>query len=421
MANDSGYKALVEKMGAVYAEMKKMCDDANDSGEGMSDALEAKYSALKMQYASLTAQRQRSDELMNVGAGFKADAPEAAKQVRNLPGIENASNKSARNTETEEYRNAWGSYLRNGEYTNPMEIRAISEASGGTVLPPLEFHSQITTRLKTMTAIRQLAKVISIGSYAREFAVDNAAGSATFAAEAGSITETGQTFDKITLTPKKLTALLKVSNELVEDAPARGAGFSIESILTESFARLFAQAEEAGFVGPTAVSNGPTNPLMGTGSAATTIATGKTCATNSVILASEVIDWVYSLARQYRTNASILVNDATLGKLRQLGSVGGTVSYFWQNSGALGEPDRLMGIPVYASAAMPVMASATLAKIGVIGDFGNYSVLAERGTYSMRVLKELFASNGQTGYLAVNRCDFSITLKDAFSVFANPA
>jgi len=418
MANDSGYKALVEKMGAVYAEMKKMCDDANDSGEGMSDALEAKYSALKMQYASLTAQRQRSDELMNVGAGFKADAPEAAKQVRHLPGVENASNKSGRNTETAEYGNAWGSYIRSGEYTNPMEIRAISEASGGTVLPPLEFHNAITTRLKTMTAIRQLAKVISIGSYAREFATDNAAGTATFAAEGGSITETGQTFQKVTLTPKKLTALLQVSNELVDDAPARGAGFSIESILTESFARLFAQAEEAAFVGPTAVTNGPSNPLLGASVANVTIATGKTTATAGglTLLASEVIDWVYSLPRQYRTNASILVHDGTLGKLRQLGSLNGSVNYFWQNSGALGEPDRLMGIPVYTSAAMPVMASAT--KIGVIGDFGNYSVLAERGTYSMRVLKELYAGTGQTGYLATNRVDFSITLKDAFSVLA---
>jgi HK97 family phage major capsid protein len=415
MANDSGYAALVQKMGAIYAEMKKMCDDANDSGEGMSDALEAKYSALKMQYASLTAQRQRSDELMNVGAGFKAEAPESAKQVRNIPGAENASNKSGRNTETAEYGNAWGSYIRSGEYTNPMEIRAISEASGGTVLPPLEFHSQLTARLKTMTSIRQLAKVISIGSYAREFAVDNAAGSATFAAEGATITETGQTFDKITLTPKKLTALLKVSNELVEDAPARGAGFSIESILTESFARLFAQAEEAAFVGPTAATSGPTNPLMGTGSAATTISVGKTSASASVITAAEVIDWVYSLARQYRTNASILVNDATLGKLRTLGAVGGTVSYFWQNSGALGEPDRLLGIPVYTSAAMPTITNS--AKIGVIGDFGNYSVLAERGTYSMRVMKELFAGSGQVGYLATNRVDFSITLKDAFSVY----
>jgi len=413
MANDSGYKALVEKMGAVYAEMKKMCDDANDSGEGMSDALEAKYSALKMQYASLTAQRQRSDELMNVGAGFKAEAPEAAKQVRNLPGIENASNKSARNTETEEYRNAWGSYIRSGEYTNPMEIRAISEASGGTVLPPLEFHNAITTKLKTMTAIRQIAKVISIGSYAREFAVESTTGSAAWAAEAASFTESGSTFSKVTLTPAKLTGLLKVSNELVDDAPARGAGFSIESILTEQFARMFAQAEETAFCATASVTSGPQNPLLSSGAG---ISTGKTTASNSAITAAEVIDWVYSLARQYRTNASILVHDATLGKLRQLGSLAGTVNYFWQNSGALGEPDRLMGIPVYASAAMPTI--ATTAKIGVIGDFGNYSVLAERGTYSMRVLKELYASTGQTGYLAVTRCDFGITLPSAFSVLA---
>ena len=413
MANDSGYKALVEKMGAVYAEMKKMCDDANDSGEGMSDALEAKYSALKMQYASLTAQRQRSDELMNVGAGFKAEAPEAPKQVRNLPGIENASNKSARNTETEEYRNAWGSYLRNGEYTNPLEIRAISEASGGTVLPPLEFHNAITTKLKTMTAIRQLTKVVTIGSYAREWAVENATGSASWSAEAGTISDVSPTYAKVTLTPAKLTALVKVSNELAEDAPARGPGFSIESILTEQFARMFAQAEETAFCATASVTNGPQNPLLSTGAG---ISTGKTTASNSVFTAAEVIDWVYSLPRQYRTNASILVHDATLGKLRQLGSLAGTVNYFWQNSGALGEPDRLMGIPVYASAAMPVM--ATTAKIGVIGDFGNYSVLAERGSYSMRVLKELFAVNSQTGYIATTRCDFAVTLADAFRVFA---
>ena len=413
MANDSGYKALVEKMGAVYAEMKKMCDDANDSGEGMSDALEAKYSALKMQYASLTAQRQRSDELMNVGAGFKAEAPEAPKQVRNLPGIENASNKSGRNTETAEYGNAWGSYIRSGEYTNPMEIRAISEASGGTVLPPLEFHNAITTKLKTMTAIRQIAKVISIGSYAREFAVESTTGSAAWAAEAASFTESGSTFAKVTLAPAKLTGLLKVSNELVDDAPARGAGFSIESILTEQFARMFAQAEETAFCATATVTSGPQNPLLSSGAG---ISTGKTAASASVITAAEVIDWVYSLARQYRTNASIWVHDATLGKWRQLGALAGTVNYFWQNSGALGEPDRLLGIPVYASAAMPTI--ATTAKIGVIGDFGNYSVLAERGTYSMRVLKELYAANGQTGYIASNRVDFTVTLPEAFKVFA---
>jgi len=265
-----------------------------------------------------------------------------------------------------------------------------------------------------MTAIRQIAKVITIGSYAREFAVESTTGSAAWAAEAASFTESGSTFAKVTLTPAKLTGLLKVSNELVEDAPARGAGFSIEAILTEQFARMFAQAEETAFCATASVTSGPQNPLLSTGAG---ISTGKTTTAIAAVTAAEVIDWVYSLARQYRTNASILVHDATLGKLRQLGSLAGNVNYFWQNSGALGEPDRLMGIPVYASAAMPTM--ATGAKIGVIGDFGNYSVLAERGTYSMRVLKELYAANGQTGYIASNRVDFAVTLPSAFSVLAN--
>jgi HK97 family phage major capsid protein len=243
--------------------------------------------------------------------------------------------------------------------------------------------------------------------------VENATGSASWSAEAGTISDVSPTYAKVTLTPAKLTALVKVSNELAEDAPARGPGFSIESILTEQFARMFAQAEETAFCATASVTNGPQNPLLSSGAG---ITTGKTTASNSVFTAAEVIDWVYSLPRQYRTNASILVHDATLGKLRQLGSLAGTVNYFWQNSGALGEPDRLMGIPVYASAAMPVV--ATTAKIGVIGDFGNYSVLAERGSYSMRVLKELFAVNSQTGYIATTRCDFAVTLADAFRVFA---
>jgi HK97 family phage major capsid protein len=180
---------------------------------------------------------------------------------------------------------------------------------------------------------------------------------------------------------------------------------------------MFAQAEEAAFCATASVTNGPQNPLLSSGAA---IATGATTATNATITAANVVDWVYSLPRQYRTNASILVHDATLGKLRQLASIAtGTVNYFWQNSGALGEPDRLMGIPVYASAAMPTIAASI--KIGVIGDFGNYSVLAERGSYSMRVLKELFAINSQTGYVATTRCDFAVTLADAFRVLACPA
>lgn len=405
MTND-GYKALVEKMGAVYAEMKNLVDAANTDGE-MSPEVEAKYASLKTQYAAMTAQRQRNDDLMKLGTSFKAEIPDAPQAIRNLPMASNG--KAIKNTDTDEYRAAFGNYLKNGEYTNPLELRALSESSGGTVLPPLEFSTFISTRLKTMTAVRQIAKVVSIGSYAREFVVDDTAGTANWKAEAATFAESGQTYKKVTLTPAKLTGLLKVSNELVEDAPARGAGFSIESIISEQFARMFAQAEETAFLATSSVTDGPQNPLLSSGAG---ITAGKTTASASAITAAEVIDWVYSLGRQYRKNASILVNDATLGLIRKLGSVGGTTGYFWENSGALGEPDRLMGIPVYASAAMPTLAAN--AKIGIIGDFSNYCIVAERGTYNLRVLKELYQATGQVGYIASNRVDCTVTLSEAF-------
>lgn len=403
MANT--YKALVEKMGAVYSDMKALVDAANE-GDGMNAEVEAKYSSLKTQYAALTAQRQRNEEMMGIEkASFVDEIPDAPQ----LRSSENRGRHIAPQS-GDVVNRAFETYLKQGEYTSPQEMRAISEASGGTALPPIEYHQQLAAKLKTASCLRQIAKVMPVGSFSRQIAIEGTTGTAYWKAEAAAFAESGSTFTSVTLTPSKLTGLLKVSNELVEDAPARGAGFSIESILVEQFARMFAQAEETAFLATAAVTDGPQNPLL------STVSTGKTAASASAITAAEVIDWIYSLPRQYRTNASIVVHDATLGKFRQLGSVAGTANYFWQNSGVLGEPDRLLGIPVYASAAMPVI--ATTAKIGLIGDFGNYCVIAERASFSLKVLKELYAATGQTGYICSTRVDCAATQTDAFRVLA---
>ena len=46
----NSYKALCDKMGALYQEMQAMVDAGNGSGDGMAPEMEAKYSALKTQY-----------------------------------------------------------------------------------------------------------------------------------------------------------------------------------------------------------------------------------------------------------------------------------------------------------------------------------------------------------------------------------
>ena len=142
--------------------------------------------------------------------------------------------------------NAYATYLKRGEHTPVAEMRALSEGTSGSgdILPPTEFHNQLSTKLQTMVALRKIARIMPLGSWKRDIPMENSLGSASFPGEGTApSSDSGQTYNNIVLQPKRLVALQKVSNELIEDAPARGPGFSIESILTEQFARLFAQTE----------------------------------------------------------------------------------------------------------------------------------------------------------------------------------
>jgi len=415
-------KALVEKMGAIYSEMQALVNEANGSPDGMSAEMEQKFSALKAQYAALRQQRARNDEMLALADGISVnvipDVPEirtASRKVSDKP----ASDFERRSTE--EYAAAFEKYLRNGEYTGPSEMRALSEASGGTVIPPTEFDSQLVTKLQTMTSVRNLCRKISLGSFAREVAFEDTTGTAYWTSESNAPSETGSTFAKITLTPKRLSCLLRVSNELVADADARGGNFGISSILSEQFARIFAQTEETALLSASNVSGAPTSLLNDAS------LTSSNASTTSVT-AAQIISWVYSLPRQYRVHPSVAIvtNDSTLGAIRQLAASG---LYFWENGYAKGgagmapEPDRLLGIPVVTSAAMPAIpaSAGTATKVALIGAW-DYCVMGTTGNYELKVLRERYADTNETGYIANMRMDCKLLLPGlAFKALNCPA
>jgi len=415
-------KALVEKMGAIYSEMQALVNEANGSPDGMSAEMEQKFSALKAQYAALRQQRARNDEMLALADGISVnvipDVPEirtASRKVSDKP----ASDFERRGTE--EYAAAFEKYLRNGEYTGPSEMRALSEASGGTVIPPTEFDSQLVTKLQTMTSVRNLCRKISLGSFAREVAFEDTTGTAYWTSESNAPSETGSTFAKITLTPKRLSCLLRVSNELVADADARGGNFGISSILSEQFARIFAQTEETALLSASNVSGAPTSLLNDAS------LTSSNASTTSVT-AAQIISWVYSLPRQYRVHPSVAIvtNDSTLGAIRQLAASG---LYFWENGYAKGgagmapEPDRLLGIPVVTSAAMPAIpaSAGTATKVALIGAW-DYCVMGTTGNYELKVLRERYADTNETGYIANMRMDCKLLLPGlAFKALNCPA
>lgn len=127
--------------------------------------------------------------------------------------------------------------------------------------------------------------------------------------------------------------------------------------------------------------------------------------------ADEIIDLVYALKRPYRKNAAFIMNDATLATVRKLKD--NTGAYIWQPALTAGEPDRLLGYPVYTSAYAPTMEAGK--PVMAFGDFSYYNI-GDRGTRSFSELRELFAGNGMVGFVAKERVDGKLILPETVQI-----
>ena len=398
------YKTVLTKMGEVYSMMQKMVEAANGSDSGMTEEQESQYNSLKATYSTLGAQKARNEELMGMENTAKntPGAPVVRESAKVIDAREAQLNKQWEVRSTESYAHAFEQYLRNGEHTAPQFIRALGEASGqgGTVIPPVEYDAQLTAKIQTLSAIRQVSKIMNCGSFQRNVAVEATQMVAGWTAEAAAPSESSPTYTAVTLTPKRLAGLLKVSNELIEDSNARS--FNMQSIIAEQAARILAETEETGFLVGTGASNQPVG--ITTDAALTTSASTITGPTTL-----QIITWVYSLARQYRKDAVILINDNTASLIRQLPNItSGLTNLLWVNSTDQSEPDRLLGIPVHITAGLDSVGANKI--IGLIGSFKNNCVIGQRSNFEMKTLRERFADANQTGYLFQNRVDVALTL-----------
>ena len=79
-------------------------------------------------------------------------------------------------------------------------------------------------------------------------------------------------------------------------------------------------------------------------------------------------------------------------------------------TGMEGEPEKLLGRPVYVSEFMPEVASDS--KPILFGDF-NYFWIGDRGKRSVKRLNERYADHGQVGFIATQRVDAKLVLPEA--------
>ena len=303
---------------------------------------------------------------------------------------------------SDEYKGSFWNAMR-VKAPMPSVLNALQEGtdSEGGYLVPDEFERTLVEALEEENVFRTLAHVIRTSSGDRKIPVVASKGSASWVDEEGAYQESDDAFSQVSIGAYKLGTMIKVSEELLADSV-----FDLEAYISKEFARRIGAREEESFFN----GDGKGKPL-GILAAAGGAEVGVTAASATAITADEVIDLFYSLKAPYRKNAVWLLNDATVKQIRKLKD--STGQYLWQPSLVAGTPDTILGRPVKTSAFMPTAAAG--AKTIAFGDF-KYYWIADRQGRTFKKLSELYAANGQVGFMGTQRVDGKLILPEAIKV-----
>lgn len=295
------------------------------------------------------------------------------------------------------YREDFGLALRGRPLVhNVLSVGA--DADGGYLVPE-EFEKQIVDGLKEANVVRTLAKTITTQAE-RKIPIAVGHSVAQWTEENAAYTESNPTFGQKQIDAYKLTDLIRVSTELLQDS-----AFPLEPYIRDEFVRAFGVAEEEAFC----VGNGtkqPTGIFTANGGEV-----GVTAAGATAITVDELISLIYSLKSPYRRNAKFFMHDSTVALIRKLKD--GNGAYLWQPSIQQGEPDKLLGYPLYTSPYVPQVAAGALTV--AFGDFKNYWI-ADRAGRTVQRLNELYAGNGQVGFIATERVDGKVILPEGIKL-----
>ena len=390
---------LREKRAKAWEATKTFLDSHRTDSGVLSAEDDATYSRMEQEITDLGKEIARMErrEALDAELNRPVNKPLAGKP---MSGNDTAKTGRA----TDEYRqNFWNAMRAKVPMPSVLNALQVGTDSEGGYLVPDEFERTLVQALEEENIFRQLAKVIQTSSGDRKIPVVATKGTASWIDEEGAFVESDDAFSQVSIGAYKLGTLIKVSEELMNDSI-----FDLESYISAEFARrIGAKEEEAFFTGDG--SGKPLGILAASGGAET----GVTAVSATAITADELMDLFYSLKAPYRKNAVWVLNDSTIKAIRKLKDNSG--QYLWQPSLVAGTPDTNLGRPVKTSAFMPAIGASQ--KTIAFGDF-QYYWIADRQGRSFRRLNELYAANGQVGFLGTQRVDGKLILPEAIKVLS---
>ena len=385
---------LMEKRAKAWEAAKNFLDSHSDNGGNVSAEDAATYDRMEKEVTDLThdierLQRQEEiEKMMNAPTSSPLTAKPGATEDKKEPV----------GTASETYKAAFWNNIRKRNWYDVKNVLEIGTDANGGYLVPDEYEKKLIDALQDENFFRSLATVIQTQSGTHTIPVVASHGTAAWMDENGLYPESDDAFDQISLSGYKLGTAIKVSEELMNDSV-----FDLESYISAEFARRIGAAEEEAFL----IGDGNKKPEgVFTKVAATSGAT--TEVTGTTITFDNIMDVFHSLRSVYRSKAIWILNDTTIKALRKLKDNNG--NYIWQPSVVAGQPDTILNRPYKTSIYAPELAAGKAPIL--FGDFSYYWI-ADRQGRSFKKLNELYAANGQIGFLASERVDGKLILPEA--------
>lgn len=391
-------RALMNKRAVAMTAARAILDKAHGENRDMTPEELTQYNGHDADIDKLTQDITREERMAERETQFAGSANGDQNPAnRSQPG--QRENRAEDRTNSPEYRQSVLRYLiagvndgsviadrRQDEVRSILGVSLTGPGATGGILAPATLERTLLDFTAQYNVMRSLASVRSSNSdveipYATNRAV------AYHLDEGADLTASKPDWAKLSMGAHKAGALSIVTNEAMQDM-----FIDLENWIRDDFGVAFGTLEETDFVNGTGIKQ-PRGFLLDA-------TKGLDAASATAITADELIDLQHALKRQFRKNATWLMNDATVKLIRKL--KGSDNQYLWQPGLKEGQPDTLLSRPLVTSDEMP---TATAGKQAIAyGDFKWYRILDRRGLYFQR-LNELYAVSGQVGFLAYRRYD----------------
>lgn len=231
-------------------------------------------------------------------------------------------------------------------------IRAMSEgtASAGGYIVPTLYSNKVIELLRAKTAVRAAGAVVwPVVNDDLRLPRQSGGSTAYWVAENSQITASDLVLEEVTLAPKKLTALTKMSSELFTDSDPQ-----VEALVMADIAAVLSLEEDLKFLRGTGASNTPTglDNISGVTVDAGTTTFGANGGTPTFDILVNMIYNSLDLSNIPADGRAWICHPRLINTLRKIKD--SQNHYLWADPAAPGDPPTVWGYPLYTTTQIPI-------------------------------------------------------------------